>query len=318
MKNFLSAPESPLSRIFHPAVPSLMFLPLSLLIPLTCQSLPRSVFYRPPGTTTEYFESGGERLRLTVYPGARKDYRGAVLFVHGGGWSVGGSDLPLFSDWEEPLEGRRLRAFSMEHRTAPRYRGWEPVTDCRRAIRYLRQNARRFRFPPDRIALVGFSSGGHLAALTALSGSRENRSAQQPRAAVLFFAPLDLATLWLTGNARMKKMLENYLPLSPVEGDFGTAGIERRGEILEKARELSPLNYLHQGAPPLLLLFGSADRLIPSDQAKNFMARARKLRIGQVQLLSVRGFGHNFNSSRRHRIRRLEGQALDFIVGNLH
>jgi acetyl esterase/lipase len=56
-----------------------------------------------------------------------------------------------------------VAAFVLKYRIAPRYHYPAPALDAERAIRYVRHNAARFGIRPDRVGIIGFSAGGHLA-----------------------------------------------------------------------------------------------------------------------------------------------------------
>ncbi|MDH5654914.1 MAG: alpha/beta hydrolase, partial [Spirochaetia bacterium] len=119
--------------------PLLLFILLFLVIFPECRSRNSILFYKPFGTTQEIYKKNSD-IHITVYP-YEGFAKGSVIFIHGGGWQMGGSDLPFYGDWEILLKKAGLRAFSIEHRTAPHYRGKEIIQDCMDAVRYINQNA---------------------------------------------------------------------------------------------------------------------------------------------------------------------------------
>lgn len=281
------------------------------------------LFYRPPGTEVEIYRKEPVPLGINVYPGPR-DAVGSVIFIHGGGWSMPGTDMPLFQDWEKPLQDAKLRAFSIEHRTAPDYRGKDIVEDCIQAIRFVHENAGRFKIPPDRIALIGFSSGGHLAVMSAISLTRRSpdlplRQAPYIKAVAAFYAPLDIQQLSGSGTPAIKQLLANYLP-----DNSGQQLRDRSMQQLEtdtfKRRALldvSPSENVHPYMPPIVLFHGDQDSLIPIAQSMNFQQRAYLAGSANVFFIPVPGADHNFNQSRRPQIRAVEQSALRFIVERL-
>lgn len=62
----------------------------------------------------------------------------------------------------EALNARGISAFVLMYRVAP-YRHPVPLGDAQRAVRYARANAAKYGYSPDKIAILGFSAGGHLA-----------------------------------------------------------------------------------------------------------------------------------------------------------
>jgi acetyl esterase/lipase len=80
----------------------------------------------------------------------------------------GGSYLHLSMDKEGDQVARWLNsigvtAFVLKYRLGPKYRHPVELGDAQRAIRTVRQKAEEYRVMPDRIGIMGFSAGGHLA-----------------------------------------------------------------------------------------------------------------------------------------------------------
>jgi dienelactone hydrolase len=60
-----------------------------------------------------------------------------------------------------------VTAFVLRYRLGSKYLYPIPLQDAQRAIRFVRSQANEFGIGPDRIGFMGFSAGGHLAAMTA-------------------------------------------------------------------------------------------------------------------------------------------------------
>ncbi|MBU44048.1 MAG: hypothetical protein CMN76_12570 [Spirochaetaceae bacterium] len=300
----------------------------------------RSLYFRPEGTKEITYVEKPEELTLLSYPTGGNNPVGAVIFIHGGGWSIKGPDMPLFQDWLEALNERGIKAFSIEHRVSPQYRGMAPIEDSIQAFRYIQTHARNFNVPPDKIAIMGFSSGGHIAVMTGLeltrqvtsippSGNpldstdedlrqaRENRAdAFPPIAIVSFYAPMEPGELYQVGSPGIKTILERYLP-EPPENMRSDPG-KKAAYLRERFREISPGAQLHRNAPPMLLVHGQKDRLVPATQSISFYWKARRIGVSHTQLILVPRGDHNFNASRNDWAREAEAQALDYIVQRLN
>ena len=103
-------------------------------------------FGQPAPSLTPYLLPGG---------GAR----GAVIVCPGGGYVVKADHegAPI----AERLNELGFHAFVLDYRVAP-YRHPVPLLDVQRAIRLVRHRAQEFGVLPDKIAILGFSAGGHL------------------------------------------------------------------------------------------------------------------------------------------------------------
>ena len=115
-------------------------------------------------------------VRLLVFDGALavRAYRPvlqetlpALVFFHGGGWTIGDLDTHDVVCRQLAL-GARCAVFSVDYRLAPEHPFPAAVDDCFSATRYVHRNARTLGIDPDRIAVGGDSAGGNLAAVVAL------------------------------------------------------------------------------------------------------------------------------------------------------
>lgn len=289
-----------------------------------CRSVPEKLFFRPNGTRTVVYKTTPEKLSITVYPRPTTPVRGAIIFFHGGGWQAGGSDLPLYADLHYPLSDAGLQAFSVEHRTAPEYRGRELLQDCMDAIIFIQSRSREFDIPPNRISLMGYSSGGHLAVLSALilSKNRHSRVARSLSSVVAYYAPLDPASLVYYKDDRLKGLLDSYLP-EYNEGLLEKLGIrsvqndprETRRRFFEMSlQEVAPIDHLHAGMPPILLIHGRRDKLVPDTQSINFAMHAERFYPGKVKLRLIDDADHNFIRHRKSWVHKTQREALLFVL----
>ncbi len=112
---------------------------------------------KAPGAETEV-------PRIDHYSPENKRGDAAVLIFPGGAYSMRapyeGGDCALF------INSLGLEAFVVHYRVKPAMFP-DPFLDARRAVRFVRANAERFEIDPDKILVLGFSAGGHLAAITA-------------------------------------------------------------------------------------------------------------------------------------------------------
>jgi len=206
----------------------------------------------------------------------------AAIIVHGGGW-VGGSRkidvAPLF----KPLTEARIAWFSIDYRLAsdPMHFGIA-VEDVEAAVRFLKQHAVEYRIDPARIALVGESAGGHLAALAALSRDPVN----QVKAVVAIYAPTDLVSL-LKSSVLIPSQIRDSLQGTPFEG-----------LLISRLTQLSPIEKVRPGMPPFLMIHGTADSLVPFAQSRAMCSKMQAAGVS-CELFKVPGGNHG--------IRRWEG-----------
>ena len=222
----------------------------------------------------EYGRAGGESLRLDACVPEGAGPHPAAVLVHGGGWTGGdkakGVD-PLFA----PLTRAGVAWFSINYRLAPKHRHPAAVEDVEAAVRWVKAHAAEFKVDPARLALVGESAGGHLVALAAVRAKDETRVA----AVVPFYAPVDHeADMRRRGglSASMKAL-------------FGLT--EVNDDAVRVLREASPINYVHAGLPPFLLVHGTGDPSVPYDQSTRMQSKLRAAGVS-AELISIDGGPH--------------------------
>jgi acetyl esterase/lipase len=231
-----------------------------------------------------YHHEAGRDLRLDVYrpsgpvpPGGRP----AVLAIHGGGWR-GGSKREF--GWHVALLAQHgFVVVALDYQLSrPGAPSWPAnLEDLRAALRWVRLHAREHGVDPTRIAALGASAGGHLAALLGtwpeFSGARA--SADRIKAVVDFYGPADLLAL------------EKDRPLSaiPVELMIG-AGPE---EEPERFRDASPLTHVSPDDPPMLLIHGLDDEHVPVSQSQALDDALGKASVAH-ELILVEQARHGF------------------------
>lgn len=226
----------------------------------------------------EYAAPGGTPLYLDAYLPHTHAPVPAVVLVHGGGW-VGGdrraSVRPLF----KPLEDAGFAWFSISYRLATNVINFGlAISDVESAVAFVRANAVEYGIDPDRIALIGESAGGQLAAMAALRARPES----QVSAVVALYAPNDLVTLAKTSD---------YVPRSIRDSVRGTPW---ETLLLAGLEQLSPIDNVRRDMPPFLLIHGTADSLVPYQQSLDMCARMRTAGAS-CDLFPVEGGGHGVN-----------------------
>ena len=127
-------------------------------------------------------------------PAARKPTPGIVICPSGQYMSVSlDRDGRQVAEWLNKLG---IAAFVLKYRVAPAYHYPVPLIDAQRAIRYVRANASLYNLAANQIGIMGFSAGGHLAAMVAThfdggkvpASDSVDRMSSRPDFAVLAYA----------------------------------------------------------------------------------------------------------------------------------
>jgi acetyl esterase/lipase len=116
---------------------------------------------------------------LTIYLPYGRGARTAVVVAPGGGYH----DLAMNHEGRQVanwLNGLGIAAFVLKYRLGPTYHHPVELEDAQRAIRIVRSRAAEFGVEPDRIGIMGFSAGGHLASTAATHFDAGQPSAADP------------------------------------------------------------------------------------------------------------------------------------------
>jgi arylformamidase len=166
---------------------------------------------------TEYAYSSDAKQKLDFWP-AREAKAPLVIFIHGGGWSIGdkGNDR---SDKAGFYTGKGYAYATLNYRLVPEAKPDGQAADIADAIAWLRRDAARLGFDPDQIILMGHSAGAHLAALVS-SDPRYLAKAGVPMGAIrgtvlLDGAGYDVAAQMADKGNRVQRMYDAAFGADP-------------------------------------------------------------------------------------------------------
>jgi len=209
----------------------------------------------PEALTRLLVSPEGIALRAYRPMGTARDRLPALVFFHGGGWSIG--DLDTHDVLCRQLaNGARCAVFSVEYRLAPEAPFPAAVDDCLSATKYILENAKDLNADPARIAVGGDSAGGNLAAVVAISLKEK----------IAFQLLIYPATDQRLGSASLARNGEGYLLTRRLMETFRGYYLPRREDLLDW--RASPL--LAQslaGLPPAFLLTAGFDPLLDEGRA---------------------------------------------------
>jgi len=198
---------------------------------------------------------GGPAIRAYRPAGTAKDTLPALVFFHGGGWTIGDLDTHDVL-CRQFANGARCAVFSVEYRLAPEAPFPAGVEDCLSATEYLLRNAEQLNIKRDLVAVGGDSAGGNLAAVVALA--LKDKVAFQLLIYPATDQRMNTASLarngegYLLTRVMMEKFRRNYLPRPEDHTDW------RSSPLLAKSLA---------GAPPAFVLTAGFDPLLDEGRA---------------------------------------------------
>ena len=210
----------------------------------------------------EFANLDGVSLKMDAWvPEGDGPFPTAIL-VHGGGWNHGDKQT-TFNPIFEPLTKAGFVWFTVNYRLAPKYTYPAAVDDVVLAITYIEAHATEFKVDMQRIAISGESAGGHIVALI---GARY-ADALHIKAVVPFYPAVDFDAL-VEGPNKMERAVK------PVMAFVGVTEVNDQSRKLLAAA--SPVNYIHKGMPPYLIIAGSRDETVGFHQSQELCDKMKQ------------------------------------------
>jgi len=238
--------------------------------------------------------AAGRNLKMDIMspsaepaPGVK---RPVLVQVHGGGWIIG------FKEQQGRLIMKRMAAAgwvccNVDYRLSPAATFPDHLVDVKRAIAWIREHADELGVDPDFVAVTGGSAGGHLTALAALTSSNPEL---QPgfedadtsvQVAVPFYGVYDFTNrtgAWPDDTAATF-LAPMVMKCDPDEDP----------DLWSLA---SPIDQVHEDAPPFLVIHGDLDLLAPVEDAREFVSVLEEVAAAPVHYLELHGAQHAFET----------------------
>ncbi|VTR97401.1 alpha/beta hydrolase [Tuwongella immobilis] len=263
----------------------------------------------PPYTRTRdvvYGRKFGVALTMDVFT-PKKPNGAAVIFCVSGGWVSSYEAIDgVETFFLKPFMDRGYTVFAVMHGCQPKFTLPEIIEDMNRSVRFIRANAKKFQIDPERIGITGGSAGGHLSLMIGLGGTPGDPSAKDPvmressrvQAVGCFYPPTDFRNYGKPGiEAIGNPTLAGY----QAPFDFHKFDSAQRRyirvldwrEISKIATEVSPITHVSEDDPPVLLVHGDADKLVPIQQSEVLIDKLKAAKIPN-KLIVKKGAAHGW------------------------
>ncbi|HEY3322749.1 MAG TPA: alpha/beta hydrolase [Planctomycetota bacterium] len=254
-----------------------------------------------------YGKAGGVELKLdlAVPPATAGDGPFPLLvLIHGGGW-CGGTKLSYHNAIREYAKKNYVAA-TVEYRFAPKFKFPAQVEDVKCAVRYLRAHAKELKIDPKKVAALGDSAGGHLSLMLGLMDSKDGlegdggnpEQSSKVQAVINYYGPTDFTVGSAAWNPMVIGLVTNFL---------GTT--DEKAPIVAQS---SPITYINAGDPPILTFHGTADLIVPLDQAKRLHEALKKAGVTERLEIIEKG-GHGFRGPDFQRTFQISTEFLEQV-----
>jgi acetyl esterase/lipase len=230
-------------------------------------------------------------VKLDLYrPTDEKTPRQTLIFIHGGGW-LGGYTKEMFQLFFLPFLRLKWVVVNVDYRPSSISLAPAAVEDCLCAMRWVLRNSKKYNMDTTQIVIMGNSAGGHLALTTGLIppstsglggpctpddlGDQSAIISVKPAAIVNWYGITDVTRL-LDGKDRQS---------------YAGMWLGNQPDRIAISRSVSPLTYIHPGAPPIITIHGDRDDTVPYSQAARLHDALEKAGVPN-KLITVLGGGH--------------------------
>ncbi|HWE86908.1 MAG TPA: alpha/beta hydrolase [Terracidiphilus sp.] len=197
---------------------------------------------------------------LTVFEPQRGQANGsAVVILPGGSYTMLAANLEgrQVADW---FTTRGFRAFILQYRLSSNgYLLPVPLLDARRAVQTVRARAADYHIDPNRIGILGFSAGGHLAALASVQTTPGKPDAEDPIDRV---------------SSRPSFLVLGYPWIGAISSDTSHLSYCKLYNVMDRCEELrkaySPDLFVTKDTPPTFWYHTTDDETVPVEQGLRF------------------------------------------------
>lgn len=244
-----------------------------------------------------YGRKDGTALTMDVFVPRQNANGVGIIWVVSGGWFS--SHAAINPAAVEPFLKRGYTVFAVVHGSQPRYTIPEILLDLHRAVRFVRSHAKDYKIDPERLGITGGSAGGHLSLMQGTAGTPGDPQAKDPiervssrvQAVACFFPPTDFLNYGEKGKDAIGRgtLAAFKAPFDFKVFDPKSKTYERitdETKIVEMGRMISPITHVTADDPPMLIIHGDKDFLVPIQQAESFVARMKE--VGATAELIIR------------------------------
>lgn len=238
---------------------------------------------------------------LDIYlPETEKPKYPAVVVIYGSAWLSNNLKGNVIESIGKPLLNAGFAVIAPNHRSSSDAKFPAQINDIKAAVRFIRAKAADYKIDTSFISVTGFSSGGHLAALSGTSGKtrgfkvgkesadlegnvgKYTTFSSSVDAVVDWFGPTDFLMMDSCGSS----MAHN--PANSPESSLVGGAIQ---ENKDKVTLANPVTYVDKNDPPFLILHGDKDPLVPHCQSELLYRKLQKAGV-KSKLVIVPGGKH--------------------------
>ena len=258
-----------------------------------------------------YGRKDGMALTMTVVTPALKSNGRAIISLLSGNWVSADRMREGFAERTGMYLEKGYTVFGVMVSSQPRYAIPDEVADLKRAVRFIRYNAKEYGVDPGKIGITGSSSGGHLSLMIATADDITDSKSTDPvdkvssrvQAAAVFYPPTDFINFGGVNTTGTINQAGLVMARVAAAFDFkvwndttGTyVSVVDNKKRLAIAKEISPINAVSSDDPPVIIIHGDKDVLVPKQQSESIIAKFKEAGVTN-ELIIKEGGGHGWRN----------------------
>jgi acetyl esterase/lipase len=258
-----------------------------------------------------YGRKDGMALTMTVLAPKQNANGRAIISVLNGNWVSSDRMREGFAERSQMYIDKGYTIFGVMVCSQPRYTIPDEILDLKRAVRFIRYNATAYKIDADKIGITGSSSGGHLSLMIATADETVTPKSTDPvdkvssrvQAAAVFYPPTDFINYG--GPNPSETINQAGLVFTKLAAAFDfkvwndtTATLVSITDMKKRiaiAKEISPINSVSADDPPVIIIHGDKDVLVPKQQSESIIAKFKEAKV-PCNLIIKEGGAHGWRN----------------------
>jgi acetyl esterase/lipase len=207
------------------------------------------------------------RLDLAMQEPAGDERRPAIVIIHGGGWRAGSKRDRAYRDLLMHYALKGYVTLSVDYRLTTEAPFPACIEDVKCAVRWLRAHADQYRVDPNRIGAYGHSAGAHLVMMLAMLPASVDVEGDGG---------------WSEYSSKIQAAAGGSTPVTIRPGPNAPAD----------PAKWSPMTYVSKDVPPILLISGTADNIVPVATNDEFVEKLKAAGATDVTYVRIDGGNH--------------------------
>lgn len=258
-----------------------------------------------------YGRKDGMALTMMMLKPTGKINGKAIISVLNGNWVSAPRMMDAFLTRSDMYLESGYTLFGVMVSSQPQYTIPDEISDLKRAVRFIRYNAKEYGIDPGHIGITGSSAGGHLSLMIATGDDEKDMKSFDPvdkvsarvQAVAVFYPPTDFinyGAVNTTGTINEKGLVLarvaaafDFKEWDDTTGTF--VSIKDTKKRLEIAKEISPIYAVSSDDPPVIIIHGDKDFLVPKQQSESIIEKFKEAKV-PCQLIIKEGGSHGWRN----------------------